>query len=174
MFRRTEDQRQPSHLQNAMAGRSSIEPAIGPRQGKALSGRTSDHRPKEIGRDIEVTYMPNPRVKPQKNRAEDYSYTVAWSDEDDAFVARVTEFPSLAAHGKSQEKALRELRGVVGYVLEDLAESREPIPEPLARRNYSGKLNLRMSKELHRRLALESTTQGVSLNALINTKLARS
>lgn len=118
--------------------------------------------------------MANARVRSRKNRAEDYSYTVVWSDEDDAFIARVNEFPSLAAHGKSQEKALRELRGVVEYVLEDLAENREPIPEPLGRRNYSGKLNLRMSKELHRRLALESTTQGVSLNALINTKLAGS
>jgi predicted HicB family RNase H-like nuclease len=118
--------------------------------------------------------MANARIKPRKNRAEDYSYNVAWSDEDDAFIARVTEFPSLAAHGKTQEKALREVRGVVEYVLEDLAANKEPIPEPLGRRNYSGKLNLRMSKELHRRLALESTTQGVSLNALINTKLARS
>ena len=107
-------------------------------------------------------------------RAEDYSYTVAWSDEDDAFISRVSEFPSLAAHGKTQEKALKELRGVVRFVLEDLTENREPIPEPLGKRNYSGKLNLRMSKELHRRLALESTTQGISLNALINTKLARS
>lgn len=113
-------------------------------------------------------------TKPRKNRAEDYSYTVAWSDEDDVFIARVTEFPSLAAHGKSQEKALREVRGVVEFVLDDLAANKEPIPEPLSRRNYSGKLNLRMSKELHRRLALESTTQGISLNALINSKLARS
>lgn len=118
--------------------------------------------------------MANAGVKEPKTRAEDYSYTVVWSDEDDAFIGRVTEFPSLAAHGKSQEKALRELRGVVEFVLNDLAESRESIPEPLSRRNYSGKLNLRMSKELHRRLALESTTQGVSLNALINTKLAQS
>ncbi len=118
--------------------------------------------------------MPKTTARQRKNRAEDYSYAVAWSDEDNAFIARVTEFPSLAAHGKSQEKALREVRGVVEYILQDLTESREPIPEPLGRRIYSGKLNLRMSKELHRRLALESTTQGVSLNALINTKLARS
>lgn len=118
--------------------------------------------------------MAKAKINRSEIRADEYSYTVAWSDEDDAFIARITEFPSLAAHGKSQEKALRELRGVVEFVLEDLSASREPIPEPLGRRNYSGKLNLRMSKELHRRLALESTTQGISLNALINTKLARS
>lgn len=107
-------------------------------------------------------------------RAEEYSYTVAWSEEDDAFIGRVVEFPSLAAHGSTQEKALREIRSVVRYVIEDLAAEKEPIPEPLGRRSYSGKLNVRMSRELHRRLALESSVQGISLNTLINTKLARS
>ncbi|HBE81827.1 MAG TPA: toxin-antitoxin system HicB family antitoxin [Pyrinomonadaceae bacterium] len=108
------------------------------------------------------------------NKAEEYSYTVAWSEEDDAFIGWVAEFPSLAAHGGTQEKALREIRSVVGFVIEDLIAENEPIPEPLGRRSYSGKLNVRMSKELHRRLALESSVQGVSLNTLINTKLARS
>lgn len=107
-------------------------------------------------------------------RPEEYSYSVAWSEQDDAFISRVTEFPSLAAHGSTQEKALREIRNIVALVLEDLASTREPIPEPLGKREYSGKLNLRMPKDLHRRLAAESSVQGVSLNALINTKLARS
>lgn len=105
-------------------------------------------------------------------RPEDFSYTVAWSDEDQAFIGRVIEFPSLAAHARTQEKALREICSVVGHVLEDLRAERESIPEPLGKRRYSGRLNLRMSNELHRRLALESELQGVSLNALINQKLA--
>lgn len=105
-------------------------------------------------------------------RAEEYSYNVSWSESDGVFIGRVIEFPSLAAHGSTQEKALREIRTVVGYVLEDLTDEKEPIPAPLGKREYSGKLNVRMSKDLHRRLALESEQQGVSLNALINTKLA--
>lgn len=107
-------------------------------------------------------------------RAEEYSYNVAWSEDDKAFVGRVDEFPSLAAHGSTQERALREIRTVVGHVLDDLAENREPIPVPLSKREYSGRLNVRMARELHRRLALESERQGVSLNNWINTKLARS
>ncbi len=112
------------------------------------------------------------KKKTNGHRPENYSYTVAWSDEDDAFISRVVEFPSLAAHGDSQEKALREISGVVANVIEDLIADREPVPEPLGKRRYSGKLNVRMSSELHRRLALESEYQGVSLNALINLKLA--
>ncbi len=106
-------------------------------------------------------------------KPEQYSYNVAWSEADEAFIGRVAEFPSLAAHGGTQEKALREIRTVVGYVLEDLADVGAPIPVPLGKRNFSGKLNLRMPKELHCRLALESEMQGVSLNALINSKLER-
>lgn len=105
-------------------------------------------------------------------RAQEYSYSVVWSEEDGVFVARVTEFPSLAAHGGSQEKALREIRNVLGFVLEDLAAEGEEIPIPLGKRDYSGRLNVRLPKELHRRLAAESAAQGVSLNTLINTKLA--
>jgi predicted HicB family RNase H-like nuclease len=108
-----------------------------------------------------------------KVRAEEYSYTVAWSEEDEAFIGKVAEFPSLAAHGRTQENALREVRTVVEAVLEDLVESGEAIPEPLGKRAYSGRLNVRMSKDLHRRLALESATQGVSLNNWITAKLAR-
>lgn len=70
-------------------------------------------------------------------------------------------------------KALREIRTVVGYVLDDLAAEGEPIPVPLGKRSFSGKLNLRMPKDLHRKLALESEIQGVSLNSLINSKLER-
>ena len=32
-------------------------------------------------------------------KAEHYLYSVGWSEADEAFVARVAEFPSLAAHG---------------------------------------------------------------------------
>jgi predicted HicB family RNase H-like nuclease len=113
------------------------------------------------------------REKTVPYKAEEYSYNVAWSDSDGVFVARVTEFPSLAAHGSSQEKALREVRSVVGHVIEDMADEGDPLPAPLGKRSFSGRLNLRMPKDLHRRLALESELQGVSLNSLINSKLSR-
>ncbi len=107
-----------------------------------------------------------------KSEAEDYLYSVVWSADDKAFIGRVLEFPSLAAHGNTQEKALREIRSVVRYALEDLADSRELAPEPLSKRRFSGTLNLRMPKHLHRQLAIEAAQEGVSLNHWINTKLA--
>ena len=60
--------------------------------------------------------------------AEHYLYTVGWSDDNEVYVARVAEFPSLSAHGSSQETALRSLQRVVKAVLKDMAVSKEPIP----------------------------------------------
>ena len=102
----------------------------------------------------------------------DYVYSVVWSEEDEAYIGRVLEFPSLAAHGSTQAKALNEIRSVVQHAFEDLQDSGEQVPEPLNRRRYSGKLNIRLPKYLHRQLAIEAAEEGISLNQLISTKLA--
>lgn len=114
----------------------------------------------------------NSSLAPPAYKAEDYLYSVVWSPEDEAFIGRVLEFPSLAAHGDKQEEALREIRAAVEYALEDLAECGERIPEPFSKRHYSGTLNVRMPKHLHRHLAIEAEQDGVSLNQLIVSKLA--
>ncbi len=40
-------------------------------------------------------------------------------------------------------------------------------------KTFSGKLNVRMSPELHAQLALEASQKGISLNDLINERLSR-
>lgn len=107
-------------------------------------------------------------------KVEQYLYSVGWSEEDEAFVARVAEFPSLAAHGETQEEAMREIRDVVGLVIQDLTESKESVPEPFGKRSFSGKLVLRMPEYMHRQLAIEAMRQGISLNQLLNLKLEAS
>lgn len=116
----------------------------------------------EQGHPAALTYKP-----------EDYAYSVMWSEADQAYIGRVAEFPSLAAHGASPLAALQEMTAVVEYVLEDLAESGEAIPPPLSKRPFSGKLHVRMPEHLHRQLALEAAQQHVSLNQWINLKLSR-
>ena len=114
----------------------------------------------------------NKKESPPK--AEQYLYSIGWSEADKAFIARVAEFPSLAAHGETQEEAMREIRDVVEFVLSDLKESNEPIPEPFGKRSFSGRLVLRMPEYMHRQLALEAMQQGISLNQLLNLKLEAS
>jgi predicted HicB family RNase H-like nuclease len=50
------------------------------------------------------------------------------------------------------------------------------LPDPPVRplpKEYSGKFNVRIPKALHAELVVEASEQGVSLNQLVVTKLAR-
>lgn len=50
-------------------------------------------------------------------------------------------------------------------------EDGDPIPEPLSKRQYSGRYALRMTPEQHRRLAMEAAEQGVSMNQLLVSRI---
>lgn len=102
-----------------------------------------------------------------------YTYEVSWTDEDSVFVSRCLEFPSLAAHGKTEVAALKEIVDLVEDVLTDMRKNKEPIPEPISTRAFSGTTNLRMPKSLHRELVKEAARQDVSLNQLLLLKLGR-
>ncbi len=101
-----------------------------------------------------------------------YTYREEWSEEDGVYIARCLEFPSLLAHGESPESALSELRGVVASVVEDMTQTGESLPEPFGSKVYSGKLVLRLPKELHRGVAIRAAEEGVSLNQYLISKLA--
>lgn len=102
-----------------------------------------------------------------------YTYEVSWSDEDGVFISRCLEFPSLAAHGKTEFEALKEIVDLVDDVVADMRKNKETVPEPISTRNFSGTTNLRMPKALHRELVKEAARQDVSLNQLLLLKLGR-
>lgn len=101
-----------------------------------------------------------------------YSFRVTWSEQDAEFVATCVEFPSLSWLDTTPEAALTSLRSVVDEVAADMRQNGEEIPEPLSTRHYSGKFQLRLGENLHRRLAIEAAEQGISLNQYVTRKLA--
>ena len=101
-----------------------------------------------------------------------YMFTVTWSPEDEEFVATCTEFPSLSWLDGTPALALSGLRNLVSEVVADLHASGEAVPEPLSTRHYSGKFQLRLGEDLHRRLAMEAAEQSTSLNQYVVRKLA--
>ncbi|QPK83164.1 type II toxin-antitoxin system HicB family antitoxin [Corynebacterium qintianiae] len=101
-----------------------------------------------------------------------YTYQVSWSEEDQEYVATVAEFPSLSWLAPDRQEAEAGLLELVAEVVEDMELSGEEIPAPLGGRSYSGRFNVRTSPSLHRRLVIAAKTEGVSLNTLINQKLA--
>lgn len=101
-------------------------------------------------------------------KAEQYSYRVTWSEEDQEHVGLVDEFPSLSWLAESQIEALDGIRDAVSEALADLGEK---APVPLSQREYSGKFVVRTSPRVHRKLADRAARTGKSLNAVANELL---
>ncbi len=103
---------------------------------------------------------------------EKYTYRVEWSEEDQIHIGRCLEFPSLAAHGKTVESALKEIEIVVGEAVAWMQEENEEIPEPFGLKKYKGNLTLRVPAEVHRKLSIRSAEEGVSVNQYILSKIS--
>jgi len=101
-----------------------------------------------------------------------YSYRVMWSEEDQEYVGLCVEFPSLSWLDEDQLAALRGIVALVGEVVADMLQSGEPVPEPLSRKKFSGKISFRTTPDVHRALALSAAERGVSLNRFINALVA--
>ena len=107
-----------------------------------------------------------------KKIADYYTYRVTWSEDDSEFVGLCAELPSLSWLATTPEAAIKGIRKIATKVVQDLKKTKEPIPEPVAQYNFSGKLLVRIPSELHRKLTLEAKESGISLNRLISAKLA--
>jgi predicted HicB family RNase H-like nuclease len=101
-----------------------------------------------------------------------FTYRVTWSDEDQEYVGLCAEFPSLSWLEASPEKALQGIRKLVKEVVADLTRNKEPVPEPISTRPFSGKFMVRIPPEVHRMLAIQAAESGVSINRLVSSKLA--
>jgi len=94
-------------------------------------------------------------------------------DEDGEYLAHFVELPNVSAFGESPEEALEELATAWEGVKESYRKRGESIPVAPARKEYSGQFNVRIDRRLHRALAIEAVQAGVSLNAIVSQKLAR-
>ena len=103
-----------------------------------------------------------------------YAYRVVWSSEDAEYIATALEWgPGLSWLGADPDEALRGLRVLIDQAVADLREGGKPVPESVADRTYSGKVLLRMPATLHRRLTIDAAEEGVSVNQLAVSRLAR-
>ena len=102
-----------------------------------------------------------------------YTYRVTWSEDDREYVGLCTEFPSLSWLAGTQEAALKGIRQLVSDVVKDMLNNGETVPEPIACKQYSGKLSVQVTPEVHRDLAIQAAESGVSLNRVARSKLSQ-
>ena len=105
-----------------------------------------------------------------------YHIEIVWSESEDGdagWVAEVRELRGCIAQGRTREELLTNIDRAMEAWIDDALEAGDPIPEPRPNVAYSGKVLVRMPPYLHGELAEEAERQGVSLNQLAVTLLAR-
>ncbi|AII58084.1 pilus biosynthesis protein HicB [Dehalococcoides mccartyi CG1] len=102
-------------------------------------------------------------------------YTVVIEPDEDNdggtyYVARALELSGCIGDGDTPEEALESLAIHKRMWLEDQLERGYKIPEP--QQKFSGKFNVRVGPELHRKLSQKASMDKMSLNQFVTEKLA--
>lgn len=102
-------------------------------------------------------------------------YTVVIEPDEDNdggtyYVSRILEIPDCMGDGDTPEEALESLVIHKKMWLEDQLERGYKIPEP--QQKFSGKFNVRVGPELHRKLSQKASMDKMSLNQFVTEKLA--
>lgn len=59
-----------------------------------------------------------------------YSMVIEWSDEDDAFIVSLPEFPNNRTHGATYEEAAHNGQEVLDMLIELYRSENRPLPKP--------------------------------------------
>ncbi|MGD1000779.1 MAG: toxin-antitoxin system HicB family antitoxin [Candidatus Brocadiia bacterium] len=94
-----------------------------------------------------------------------YLKIVEWSEEDGCYVGTCPGLMLGGVHGRNETKVYQELCEAVEEWIRIHQEDGEPLPEPTAGREYSGKFVVRVGKDLHRDLAIDAHRHRRSLNS---------
>ena len=96
-----------------------------------------------------------------------YTVNIAWSPEDNCFVARVPELKGCVTDGETYEEAARNAQEAIESYVEALVAEKTPVPVPISEQEFSGKLNVRLGPDLHRDVAVRAASEGKSINDIL-------
>lgn len=90
---------------------------------------------------------------------------------DGTYFAEIEELVGCMTEGDTKEEALSMIEDAKKAWLEVALERKINIPEPTTD-EFSGKLNIRLPKYIHRKLSYRAKQEGISLNSFINSTLS--
>ena len=102
-----------------------------------------------------------------------YKVDIRWSDEDQAWIARVPELDGVLTHGDTVVEAAEMAEEAISLHLESLKAHKIQPPEPAALKKLSGNYPLRMGKERHMDVVIRASQLGMSLNEYLTWLIDR-
>ena len=103
--------------------------------------------------------------------ARPYTFTLA-QGEDAVWTTQVMELPGVIAEGDTPDEAIAEGREALSGMIAYYIDEGRTVPEPFETREFSGRTELRLNPELHRRVVKLAAEQGVSLNRWLAAAVA--
>ena len=97
-------------------------------------------------------------------KSDRYLKIVEWSDEDNCYIGRAPGLMLGGVHGDDEAKVYKQLCAAVEEWIEIYEKDGDLLPAATAKKEYSGKFNLRVGKELHEQIAINALKRGESLN----------
>jgi antitoxin HicB len=101
-----------------------------------------------------------------------YYRRTLYRDDDGDYIAEVEGLPGCVADGPTPAEALDNLGQAMRSWIGSRIEAGLEIYEPSPTEHFSGKLLVRLPKDLHRKLTEQSRAEAVSLNQYLVSRLA--
>jgi antitoxin HicB len=93
-------------------------------------------------------------------------------NEESGYSAEILEFPGCFAEGETVNEAFANLEEVAESWIESCLAQGQDIPPPSANESYSGRIALRLPRDLHGQAVRKAARNGVSLNQCLVTAIA--
>lgn len=99
-----------------------------------------------------------------------WSYTIEQSihKREKHFIIRVNELPGVCTDAKTIEKGMKEIQDAIKGAIELHLEQGDPIPEPINKEEFKGKIAYRTTSERHYVLAKLAQQKHISMNKALD------
>ncbi len=97
-----------------------------------------------------------------------WSYRFEWSNEDDCYIASISELKGCMSYGDTIVEATEMIQDALKSYITNSLQFNDEIPEPLKPINFKGKIPYRTTPDKHYKLAKRANSLGISINALID------
>ena len=101
-----------------------------------------------------------------------YKMIFYYDPEDKIYIVQFPELPGCIAHGETAEEALKNAYNAKDEWLESALKDKWKIPEPSLPLETTGRITLRMPKNIHQRIIERAEEEDISQNQLLLTYIA--
>lgn len=99
-----------------------------------------------------------------------WSYTIEqdFHDGKKIYIIRVNELPGVCTDSNTIEQGMKDIRDSIAATIELYLEQGDPIPEPINKEEFKGKISYRTTSERHYCLAKLAQQKHVSMNKALD------